>query len=62
MDTYHKELLMELISKWNDDQLQGYIYDVEQRLEHTRSLLSDLKALQKKRSKKKPLNNRFQGE
>ncbi len=63
MNNYHKELLMELIGKWSNEQLQGYIYDLEIRLNDERDLLKELKQIQKKRNKKKlALNNRFQGE
>jgi hypothetical protein len=58
MNNYHRELLMEIITKWTDEQLKGYIYAQEERLENTRSLLHDLREAQRKRNKrkKKPLD------
>lgn len=53
MNDYHKELLMEVVHKWTDEQLKGYIFLQEERLENTRALVRDLKEVQRKRNKKK---------
>jgi hypothetical protein len=53
MNNYHKELLLELIDEWNDAQLDGYIFHQEERLEHTRQLIRDLKEIRRKRYKRK---------
>jgi hypothetical protein len=50
---YHKELLLEIITKWTDEQLQGYIYAQEERLENTQILVRELKEIRRKRNKKK---------
>jgi len=53
VNNYHKDLLIEILSDWDEDQLHDYIALQEERLEYTRSLVRELKALQKKWNKKK---------
>jgi hypothetical protein len=50
---YHKELLLEIVNRWSNEQLQGYIIDLESRLENTRIILKELYAIKKKRNKKR---------
>jgi hypothetical protein len=49
---YHRELLLEIVNKWSNEQLQGYIIDLEARLENTRIVLKELYAIKRKRTKK----------
>ena len=52
MPSYHHELLLEIINEWDDDQLKGYIFLQEERLEDTRRLVRELKEIQRKRNKR----------
>jgi hypothetical protein len=54
MNSFHKELLLELIhTEWTDNQLDTYIFNQEQRLENAKELLRELKEIRRKRNKKK---------
>jgi hypothetical protein len=52
MNSYHKELLMEIINDWSNEQVDNYIFIQEERLKDTRRLIQDLKEILKKRKKK----------
>ena len=52
---YHKELLLDLITEWNDKQLTKYIEEQERRAEDIYALIKELKKLQRRRSKKNKL-------
>jgi hypothetical protein len=53
MSDYHKDLLLEIIDEWNDDELRAYVFLQEERLENTRRLVQSLKEIQRKRKKRK---------
>jgi hypothetical protein len=59
MTNYHKEMLLDLIKTWNDEQLEVYIALQEVRLDLTRTLIRDLKEILRNRKKrrKQPLEN-----
>lgn len=54
---YHKELLLDLITEWNDEQLTKYIKEQERRAEDIYALIKELKRLQRRRSKKYTAEN-----
>jgi helix-turn-helix protein len=58
MNNYHEEVLTEIISKWDDAQLDNYISQQENRLEDIRRMIKSLKEILRKRKakKKKPLD------
>jgi hypothetical protein len=53
---FHKDLLLEILIEWDNEKLSNYISLQEERLKHTHSLLRDLREIQRKRNKKKPLD------
>lgn len=53
MSNYHEELLLEIIHTWDDARLLLYIQQLEERMDHTKSLLVELRGILKKRTKKK---------
>jgi hypothetical protein len=53
MDDFHKDLLLEIITEYDDEQLKNYIFLQEMRLENARRLIVELKELQRRRKKKK---------
>jgi hypothetical protein len=48
----HKELLLEIIQTWNDDQLFIYIKELEKRVQETSEVIKDLRQIQRKRRRK----------
>lgn len=57
--TIHKELLEEMISQWNEEQLSHYILKLELREMELHAWLKELRKLRqlKTRALKKPLEN-----
>lgn len=57
MSNYHEELLLEIINNWDDARLLLYIQHLEERMDHTKTLLTELRGISRKRSKKKNIKD-----
>ena len=53
----YKELLLELISNWNEEQLDLYIIEMEQRQMELNQVIKQLKEIRRKRTKKQTPEN-----
>jgi hypothetical protein len=63
MNSYHKELLREIINEWTDNQLDSYIFRQEERLEDVKEAIRELKEIRRKRNKRtrKPVDTGVRG-
>jgi hypothetical protein len=49
--SFHKEILFEVVNEWTDAQLLNYIHELEDRMNHTKGLVKELKQLLRRRKR-----------